>query len=51
MKQVNNHISAKEKSLDEKLISLVHTSNDPAVAIETAITIITAFLEQPQSSE
>lgn len=40
-----------ERLLDERLLELIHTAADPACAFETAINIITAFLEQPQSFE
>ncbi len=40
-----------ERLLDEQLLALIHTAFDPACAFEIAINVITAFLEQPQSSQ
>lgn len=44
-------IGISETELDNRLLNLLHTSNDTYKAFKIAITVITAFLEQPQSSE
>lgn len=40
-----------ESDLDDRLLNLLHNTNDSYKAFKTAIRVISAFLEQPQSFE
>ena len=50
-KTTQNPVQLTERDLDNRLLSLLHNTEDSYKAFVTAVTVISAFLEQPQSSD
>lgn len=49
--ELHGEIGLSESELDNRLLNLLHNTNNGYKAFETAVMVISAFLEQPQSFE